>query len=391
MYSKVIRRPFGANGILVSEVSLGAMNLRMLKTREEGLQIVNYVLDQGINMIDTARAYKGVNGSGVLVESEDIVGEAIEARTDLDEPIVIVTKGHGYTPEAFDRDLETSCRTLRIKHVGDKLYIGQTEIRLVVFFHGIKLDRWIQMQSSGVIAHAQALQRAGKFTWLGFSAHYGDKECILQAIDSGAMQVVELPYNVFNCTLGDGGEVDLIRRAYERGMAVINMKAFNGNSMVQIHRQLGESMSLSYEDMFRFAVSNPYISTIDAGARYPEEFQRDIEWAGMPKLSLRERAALAEKAALVAPHLDRVCRECMHCLEKFECPQGVDFPKILGLHARYRVKKAFGKDVSDDLALYRAMDASKRNCIACGACEPWCEYHLHIPAMLQAAHEELMG
>ena len=80
MKTQVKRRPFGNTGLLVSEVGFGAMNLRMLNTREEGIALVNYVLDQGINLIDTARGYKGVNGSGDEVQSEEMVGTAIEGR-----------------------------------------------------------------------------------------------------------------------------------------------------------------------------------------------------------------------------------------------------------------------------------------------------------------------
>lgn len=109
MQTKVKRRPFGNTGLYVSEVGLGAMNLRMLDTVDQAFEMVNYALDQGINLIDTARAYKGVNGEGVTVESEDIVGRTIAARTDIDEPIVIVTKGHGYTPKLSTKIWTPAC------------------------------------------------------------------------------------------------------------------------------------------------------------------------------------------------------------------------------------------------------------------------------------------
>ena len=142
MKTTVNRRRFGNTGLYVSEVGLGAMNLRMLPTVKDAEALVNYVLDQSINLIDTARGYKGVNGEGVTVESEAIVGRVIASRTDIDEPIVIVTKGHGYTPEDFDTDLETSLRTLGVKKTEKGLFIGSTEIKLVYFYHGIMRERW---------------------------------------------------------------------------------------------------------------------------------------------------------------------------------------------------------------------------------------------------------
>ena len=163
MQTIVKRRPLGATGLTVSEVSLGAMNLRMLKDREEGVRLVNFALDQGINLIDTARAYKGVTQSGVEVQSEEIVGSVIRSRSDLDEPIVIVTKGHGYNPQDFEADLMLSHKTLGIEKRENGLFIGQTEIKLVVFMHGIKADRWEEIQETGAIQKALELKEQGWF------------------------------------------------------------------------------------------------------------------------------------------------------------------------------------------------------------------------------------
>ena len=55
------------------------------------------MLDNGVNLIDTARAYKGEIAPGIMLESEKIVGEVVRQRTDLTDPLVIVTKGHAYT------------------------------------------------------------------------------------------------------------------------------------------------------------------------------------------------------------------------------------------------------------------------------------------------------
>jgi len=390
MKSLVKRRPFGKTGLNVSEVSLGAMNLRQLNTIDEGLEILNYVIDQGINLIDTARAYNGVNKSGQEVQSEALVGQVIASRTDIDEPMVIVTKGHGYTPEAFDEGLETSLKTLGVKQTENGLFIGSTEIKLVYFFHGIKEDRWQSIKESGAIEHALKRQKEGKFTYLGFSSHYGDKKEIKEALDTGVFQVVELPYNVYNRALGEDGEIDLIKYAHDMGVAIVNMKAFNGTSMMATSKIIKGLCSITYRDMLRFCLSNPNISTIDVGARYPHEFDEDIETDLLPLLTAEERQALKDEADKVSVHFKDICRECMHCLEKFECPQGINFPAILGNHSRYTIAKALGQDASAYVENYNKMEGLKADaCVGCGGCSEWCEYHLDIPAMMVKAHEDL--
>ncbi len=390
MKTVIKRRPFGTTGLDVSEVGFGAMNLRMLNTREEGIALVNYVLDQGVNLIDTARGYKGVNGSGQEVESEDMVGTAIEGRTDIDEPIVIVTKGHGYTPEAFDEDLQDSLRTLKVKKTDKGLFIGQTEVKLVNFFHGIKADRWETMIKSGVIEHAKKRQAEGLFTYLGFSSHYGDVKEIREALDTGAFQVMELPYNIYNRSIGEDGKTDFLQYAHDKGVAIVNMKAFNGNSMVATSKLISDFCSIKYSDMLRFCLSNPNISTVDAGARYAEEFQADIQASLLPAMGAEERQALKKEADKISGLFNNICRECMHCLEKFECPQGIDFPSILGNHSRYQMAKTLGKDPAPYVENYRKMEGLKADsCVGCGGCVEWCEYHLDIPAMMIRAREDL--
>ncbi len=89
---KIGRRRLGRTELQVTELAFGAMNLRRLDTVEEAYTILNYVLDQGVNLIDTARGYSGENKEGALVESEVLVGNAIRNRTDLSEPIIVVNK-----------------------------------------------------------------------------------------------------------------------------------------------------------------------------------------------------------------------------------------------------------------------------------------------------------
>lgn len=390
MKTIVKRRPLGATGLTVSEVSLGAMNLRMLQNRDEGVRLVNYALDQGINLIDTARAYKGTTQSGEDIQSEEIVGSVIRSRTDLDEPIVIVTKGHGYNPEDFEADLMLSHKTLGIEKRENGLFIGQTEIKLVVFMHGIKEDRWGEIQSTGAIDRARELKNQGWFHFLGFSSHYGDGPTIRAALDTGAYQVIELPYNVYNRTLGEDGPFDFLQYAHDKGIGIVNMKAFNGNGMVATSKLIEDLCSITYEDMLKFCLSNPYISTVDAGARFPEEFLADTKVSLLPHLTVEERQALKEEADKISGLFNNICRECMHCLEKFQCPQGIPFPEILGLHSRYTIAKTLGKDSAPYAGRYAQMTGPKADaCVGCGGCNAWCEYHLDIPAMMEQVRSDM--
>ncbi|MBN2627436.1 MAG: aldo/keto reductase [Spirochaetales bacterium] len=386
------RRPFGKTGLQVTQVSLGAMNLRLLPSEKEARELVNYALDRGVNLIDTARAYNGTTGDGKELESEIIVGQEVAKRTDLTEPLIVVTKGHGYNPKAFDEHLNLSREKLGLT-VGPEgeILMGRTEIRLVYFFHGISRERWDEIASSGVLEHALKRREEGLFTYLGFSSHTGHEECIAEALDTGVFQVVELPYNCFSPSFGREQERygNFFRRIHDQGIALINMKAFAGNGMVERTEIFKDYCYISPENRLRFCLSNPWISTVDAGCRFREELDSNLAISAGPAYSEAEQEALIGEAAKVSALIEGTCRECTHCLEKFACPREINFPEILALSARHKMAAGFDQSVDGLKKAYAAIDLQADQCIACGECSPWCEYKLDIPPLMEEAHRLL--
>lgn len=382
----VKRRKLGRTGLYVSELGYGAMNLRNLPSQEEAYKILNYVLDQGINLIDTARAYNGTNSKGEEIESEVLVGNAIRSRNDLDEPIVIITKGHGYTLEELENNLTTSRAKLGIEGRGN-LKIGNNDIKLIYFFHGINKERWTSMQKSGALEKILEYKAQGLINFIGFSSHYGDASEIKGAVDTDIFDVVELPYNIFNRSLGEDGKLNLQKYIHDKEIGLINMKAFNGNIMPAIHNVLKDYITIDYPTMLNFCLSNPYISTVDAGAIYVEQYELDIKTASESRLSGEEMAAFKKEADKIASHLNSICRECMHCVEKFKCTVGIDFPSIMALYSKYSVSEKLGRDTSEFKEKYKEFELNASHCIECGNCVPWCEYKLNIPEVLKKAHE----
>ncbi len=270
-----------------------------------------------------------------------------------------------------------------------ELKIGPNDVKLVYLFHGINETRWGEMCASKVLEKAQSLKADGVINYIGFSSHYAQGKEIKEALDTGVFDVAEFPYNIFNPELGEGDPINFLKYAYDRDVGIINMKAFGGNSMSAIFNTLREYMSVDYPAMLRFCLSNPYISTVDAGAKFPEEFRVDMETVIGEKLAQRERERLTAEAGKVAPHMKNICRECMHCLEKFECPNGVPFPEILSVYSRYLVNEKLERDTTQFRELFRERGFRADECIECGECVPWCEYELNIPDMLKQAQQIL--
>lgn len=377
------RRPLGQTGERVAEVSLGAMNLRTLDTEEEGIAVIHKALDLGINLIDTARAYTEEKADGRLIESEVLVRTAITEHTDIGEPILIVTKGHGYEPKQFDIDLSISLEKLGVVGKHDQT-IDDKPVKIIYFFHGLSMQRWDTMVSSGVLEHAKQLQDQGLFAYLGFSSHNGHEECIEAAIKSGYFQVIELPYSVFAPGLSN-----LIELAHERGIGVINMKAFGGNGMVTKTKMFEEYCDISTQKRLQFCLASDYISTVDAGCRFADELVSDVEISFAPAISETECDELVDVAKRVSQTTSNTCRECTHCLEKFECPQGLNFPNVLALHTRLKIAQEFNGDIASIRRAYTDIEEEADKCISCGLCNQWCEYQLDIPTLLDETRDSL--
>ena len=118
-----------------------------------------------------------------------------------------------------------------------------------------------------VLPRLRELQQEGLISFPGFSSHYPFAKEIREAVDTDCFDVVELPYNVYNRSSGEDGETDILKYIHEKDLGIVNMKAFNGNSMLPIYQVLREFVSIDYRDMLNFCLSNPYITSVDAGAR----------------------------------------------------------------------------------------------------------------------------
>ena len=77
----------------------------LLPTVKEAEELLNFVLDQGINLIDTARAY---------TVSEEYLGFALDGIRDR---FVLATKSMARTKEGMEQDIAISMKKLRTDYI----------------------------------------------------------------------------------------------------------------------------------------------------------------------------------------------------------------------------------------------------------------------------------
>jgi aryl-alcohol dehydrogenase-like predicted oxidoreductase len=281
-------RTLGRTGLEVTTLGYGAMSLDDRFGRAispgEATEVLNAVLDAGINFIDTSPDYG---------PSEEMIGSAIAHRrgeyylaTKCGCPVVASAGGgHVYTRDNIVAAVEQSLRRLRTDYLD------------VVQFHG--------NPSPDTLAEHEAvealldLKRAGKVRSIGMSATLPNLEA---HIESGVFDVFQIPYSALQrdhetligqATLAGAGTV--IRGGVARG-APSEEKAWDIRRLPEVPperpRTVWEAASLDdlldgqsrMAFMLRFTLSHPDLHTTIVGTADPRHLRDNIEVARLGPL-----------------------------------------------------------------------------------------------------------
>jgi aryl-alcohol dehydrogenase-like predicted oxidoreductase len=216
------QRPLGKTGLEVSEVGYGAWGIGgsmwLGAQDDESLQALDRAIDLGVTLIDTALAY----GDG---HSEELVGKVVRER---DERIVVATKippknmrwpaPQGIDPdEAFPADYVRECTERSLRNLGlDALDLQQ--------FH-VWSDDWVGRGSwlDGI----EALKAEGKIRAFGVSINDHQPANAVKLIETGAVDSVQVIYNVFDQTPED----ELLDACAEHGVGVLARVPFDEGAL----------------------------------------------------------------------------------------------------------------------------------------------------------------
>ena len=167
---------FGKTGFEVSALGFGGGPIGFLETdRRQVAEILNTLLDRGVNLIDTAAAYKG---------SEEAIGETIGHRRD---DYVLVSKcgqafedieGPAWSSLAIAQTVERALRRLKTDHID------------VMLLHSCDLETLKEGEALGALVKARD---AGKVRFVGYS---GDNEAAAHAAGLDEVAVIETSVSI---------------------------------------------------------------------------------------------------------------------------------------------------------------------------------------------------
>ncbi|MEV0785023.1 aldo/keto reductase [Streptomyces sp. NPDC050423] len=308
-------RELGRSGLRVSEIGYGAWGIGESSwvgaTEDESVRALHRAVDLGVNFIDTARGYG---------ESERIVGQVVRERAGDD--VLVATKvppKNGVWPPADGTDpaaafpgeyirtsLETSLRASGLDHFD------------VLQFH-VWHDEWVGR--GDWLETVAELKREGKIRLFGVSVNDHRPESALALVRSGAVDSVQVIYNVFDQAPAD----ELLPACEENGVGVIVRVAldeggltgritagttfpegdwrnryFRDDRPAQVERRvaaivadLGIEPDAVAEHALRFVLSSPAVSTVIPGMRSVRNVERNTALSDGRPLTADQLGVLA--------------------------------------------------------------------------------------------------
>lgn len=332
-------RTLGKTGLKVSRVGCGGIPIQRIDA-EGSKQLVERLLSEGVNYIDTARGYS---------VSEEYLGYALEG---IREHFVLATKSHGLTREEMEQDVKTSLKNLRTDYID--LYQ----------FHNPTAQELETIQApGGALEYLQEAKKQGIIRHIGLTLHSAD--LFRQALDFPWVETIMFPYNIV-----ESQGTEMIRGCAERNIGFICMKPLAGGAI--------EDATLA----MRYIVQNPDVTVVIPGMASQQELEQNLAAAqDTAPLTAQEQA----KIQVIRDSLGtQFCRRCNYCAP---CTAGIAIPQVFTLEgylSRYGLKDwAMGR--------YEAMTAKPGDCLECGLCETRCPYRLPIREMLKKAGRAFAG
>ena len=324
-------RILGKTGLNISRLGFGGIPIQKIDA-EGTKRLMEKLLAEGVNYIDTARAY---------TVSEEYLGYALEG---IRQHFVLATKSMARTRDAMAKDIATSLEKLRTDYI-DLYQIHNPNAK----------DLEQVLAPGGALEALQEAKAQGKIGHIGITLH--SVELFRQAVEFDWVETIMFPYNIVE-TQGE----ELIAKCGEKNIGFICMKPLAGGAIDDAAAAL------------RFIAGNPNVTVVIPGMAEEKEIAQNVaSTANTAPLTDAEQARIAEIRQSLGTNFCRRCNYCAPCTADIKIPMVF---LIEGYFSRYHLEDwARGR--------YDGLEKTAADCVGCGVCETRCPYNLPIREMLK--------
>ena len=374
-------RRLGKTGLMVSEIGFGGEWMER-HNYEECKAAIDRADELGINILDCWMSEPNVRTN---------LGKALAGRRQR-----WLIQGHiGSTWQqgqyVRSRKVE-ECR----EAFEDLLVRLQTDYIDLGMIHFIDEESDFETAVNGpFLEYVKELKESGKIRHIGMSTH--NPAMAKKAVESGLVEMILFSVNpafdllpptdnidnYFVDEYQDGlngidpARAELYKLCEQNDVGITVMKAFGGGDLLKEElspagRELTAFQCLSY------ALDRPAVASVMVGARTLEDLRASV---GYESASAEERDYGAALSALPKISWEGHCMYCGHCAP---CPQGIDVASVTRF---LNLAVAQGEVPETVREHYGLLAHQAHECIACGACEKRCPFHVAVIQNMKKAAE----
>ena len=326
-----MKKELGNTGLVVSRVGLGGIPVQRITTYETK-KLVDYLLDNGLNFIDTARGYTC---------SEEYLGNALADK----KGFYIATKSMARTYEAMKEDIQKSLINLKVKSID--LYQ----------VHNLKTFEEYETLKKGAYKALLEAKEAGVIKHIGVTSH--SYEFLDKIMGDGLFETIQFPYNIV-----ESKSKDLFKKAKELGLGTICMKPLGGGAIDDANLAI------------KFLLNDENVDVVIPGMATIDEAKINLN-VSSGEYSQEEIGKINE----IRNELNNnFCRRCGYCAP---CSVGIDIQACFlfeGYYKRYDLKNWA-------IERYKTLKHKASDCVECGKCMTRCPYEINIISRLKEVSE----
>ena len=321
----------GKTNLIVTKLGWGGIPIQRVGERE-AVSVIRTVVDMGVDLLDTARAY---------TNSEHRIGLTLQK---IDKPVILSSKSIMRSTKIYD-DVHESLKQMKVRKVN------------IYHLHGVSsFEEYDKVTAPG--GAYEGLQRArdeGLIDHIGMTSH--NLDVLERAIEDGHFEVVMVCYSF----LEPKAALKVLPLAKEKDIGVLAMKPFSGGVIEEVGPAL------------RFVLSTPNIVSIP-GSETLEKANEN--WRIFTEgYSLTDQDV--ERMEAIKREFDhQFCRRCDYCQP---CTEKIHIQFALGLKTLF---KRMGPH-AQELGWVKDLIEKARKCSECGDCLPRCPYQLPIPYLIK--------
>lgn len=314
--NKMIYRPLGQTGIMVSPIVFGALTIGPIHKNlavEDGAAVIRQALELGVNLIDTAECY----------DTYPYIREALKG---WQEHIYVTSKSYGYNRELMAKAFE-DCRKALDRDTLDIFLMHEQESRYTIEGHKEALDYLNEQKAKGLLKA------------VGLSTHAID--AVRAAADRDDIDVIHPIINKYGWGIIDGTRdemLDAIAYAKAKGKGLYGMKALSGGKLAD-----------DAYDCFRWAFTVPQVDAFAVGMKSRREVRINVAWALGEEPDPKDLAEYVVEKRHIEVH--DTCVGCQSCIRR--CGQRA-------------ISMAEGA---------KTVTINLKRCVLCGYCRDNCEHN----------------